>query len=358
MPFLIVRNDLTRMKVDAIVNAANPSLLGGGGVDGAIHRAAGPELLEECRTLGGCRPGEVKLTRGYHLPASWVIHTVGPVWQGGYGGEEAVLTMCYRNALELAQRRGFSSVAFPLISSGVYGYPVDQALHVACRTIEAVLREGAELTVYLVVFNREATVLIRNRLPELRTFIDDQYVDACESRYRRECRPNPRVSASFPPAPCAPAAASPRPKEEPKKAPPPPAPQTMTASLWGMPEQSLEEYVQEVDESFSQMLLRKIDESGMTDAQCYHKANIDRKLFSKIRSDPDYRPSKPTVLAFAIALELSLDETRQMLGRAGFALSHSSRFDLIIEYFLARGVYDIFQINEALFAFDQNLLGA
>ncbi len=319
MPLQIVRNDITAMEVDAIVNAANESLLGGGGVDGAIHRAAGPQLLEECRTLGGCRTGQAKLTGGYQLPAKYVIHTVGPVWRGGGHGERALLASAYRSSLELARAHGCETVAFPLISSGVYGYPKEEALQVAVETIGAFLLE-CEMTVYLVIFDRAAYTIGGKLFAEIAAYIDDRYVeehtDSTQERQRR---------MAFSAAPAPPA--------------------------------GLEEALGRLDESFSQMLLRKIDEAGMTDAQCYKKANIDRKLFSKIRSDIHYKPSKPTAMAFAVALELPLEQARELLEKAGFAFSRASKFDIIVEYFIARRNYNIFEINEALFAFDQSLLG-
>ena len=325
MPLSIVRNDITTMKVDAIVNAANESLLGGGGVDGAIHRAAGPDLLKECRTLGGCKTGEAKLTRGYRLPAKFVIHTVGPIWHGGGHGEREKLVSAYRTSLALALEQGCETVAFPLISAGAYGYPKDQALKVAVDTIGDFLL-AHDMTVYLVIFDRAAYTIGGKLFADIAAYIDDRYADAHTDG--RETRRRQMAMASMP----------------------------MAAPVGAVPP-SLDEALGRMDESFSQMLLRKIDERGMTDAQCYKKANIDRKLFSKIRSDVHYRPSKPTAAAFAVALELSLEEARELLGRAGFAFSHASKFDIIVEYFIARQNYNVFEINEALFAFDQSLLG-
>ena len=331
MPLHIVRKDITTMKVDAIVNAAKESLLGGGGVDGAIHRAAGPELLAECRTLGGCKTGQAKITKGYRLPAKFVIHTVGPIWRGGSHGERELLASAYRSSLELALVHQCETVAFPLISSGVYGYPKDQALKVAVDTIGDFLL-AHDMTVYLVIFDRVAYTIGGKLFADIAAYIDDRYVDthtdSRETQRRRMAMASmPMEEEEWMPAPC-------------------------TSAPFG-----LDEALSKLDESFSQMLLRKIDECGMTDAQCYKKANIDRKLFSKIRSDVHYKPSKPTAMAFAIALELPLEEAREMLEKAGFAFSHANKFDIIVEYFIAHQNYNIFEINEALFAFDQSLLG-
>ena len=329
MPLIIVRNDITKMSVDAIVNAAKESLLGGDGVDGCIHRAAGPGLLQECRTLGGCRTGEAKITGAYRLPCRYIIHTVGPVWNGGKYDERKQLVSCYRTSLALAKEHNCETVAFPLISSGIFGYPKDQALRVAVDTIGEFLAEN-DMTVYIVIFDRAAYQIGNKLFADIAAYIDDHYVDAHtdsrRERMRRMGVVESRMLTAYEDAP-------------------------MAAS-------GLDEALAHLDTGFSETLLKLIDRSGKKDAEVYKKANVDRKLFSKIRNNPGYKPSKSTAIAFAIALELNLDETCDLIARAGYALSPSSKFDVIIEYFIMQRDYDIFKINEALFAFDQSLLGA
>ncbi|MBR3107762.1 MAG: O-acetyl-ADP-ribose deacetylase [Clostridia bacterium] len=367
MPLQIVRNDITKMTVDAIVNAANNSLLGGGGVDGAIHRAAGPRLLEECRKLGGCETGQAKATKGYNLPAKFVIHTVGPVWHGGDHGEPGLLASCYRNSLRIARKLGCESVAFPMISTGVYGYPKELALPVATQTITEFLMEN-EMQVYLVVFGAEALAVSMKLFSDVRQYIDQHYVDEHTDRRRENIRQNlwredaekalkydqmlgeslfPRNTGVSSFANAAPSSKPKRPRERLIEKPRPKA----ETPDW-------EKMLRQTDEGFSRMLLRKIDEKGMTDAQCYKKANVDRKLFNKIKNNPGYRPGKPTVFAFAVALELNLAETKEMLEKAGFALSHSSKMDIVLEYFIKNSMYDLLEINEVLFQFDLPLLGS
>ena len=336
MPLIIVRNDITKMPVDAIVNAAKESLLGGGGVDGCIHRAAGPELLAECRTLGGCKTGDAKITNAYHLPCQYVIHTVGPVWNGGSHGEREQLISCYRTSLMLAKEHNCETVAFPLISSGIFGYPKDQALRVAVDTIGEFLLHN-DMTVYLVIFDRKAYQISGKLFADIAEYIDDHYVDV-HTDSRRERLRRMSVLESRAEAICE--SAMPTPMMAP------------------MAVNGLDDLLAHLDAGFSETLLKLIDRSGKKDAEVYKKANVDRKLFSKIRNNPDYKPSKSTAIAFAIALELNLDETRDLIARAGYALSASSKFDIIIEYFIGQRDYDIFKINEALFAFDQSLLGA
>lgn len=376
MPLRMIRADITTLDVGAVVNAANSTLLGGGGVDGAIHRAAGPGLLEECRTLGGCRVGEAKITRGYALKAKYVIHTVGPIWRGGKDGERALLESCYRESLKLAVRYKIESVAFPLISSGAYGYPKTEALEVARKTIAAFL-DGCEsdLDVILVVYDRDSFTIGKTLTREIDEYIKENEV---VPDYRRNAYRNapgesvPLFSAMAQVAP-------PEPQKKKKRrlfkllteneeaseyeaveheasertTDKTPAPCGAAAG-----KSSLVSALESLDESFSTSLLRMIDERGYKDSEVYKRANVDRKLFSKIRSDPAYRPSKPTAIALAIALKLDLSETESLLRKAGFALSHSSKFDVIIEYFIVNGKYDVFEINEALFAYDQALLGA
>lgn len=364
MPFIMVRNDITRMNVDAIVNAANRSLLGGGGVDGAIHRAAGPELLGECRMLGGCETGEAKITKGYRLPARYVIHTVGPIWHGGANGEKELLSACYRHSLELAAENGCESVAFPMISAGAYGYPKDQALAVAADEITRFLQDH-DMTVYLVVFGREEFLTGKKLFRDVQEYIDDIYAEKHIIRRRENAREqlwqkdekaaldlDMAISHSiheesfFGAAPSIP---------EPDALPRPCTAEPVRPSA-AMPDWT--DLLKKTDKGFSETLLGLIDERGMTDAECYKRANVDRKLFSKIRSNPAYKPSKPTALAFAVALKLSLPETKKLLNKAGFSLTRSSKFDIILEYCISHRIYNIYDINEVLFEFDQPLLGS
>lgn len=353
MPLNIIRDDLTRVKADALVTAANEWLAGGGGVDGAIHRAAGPELLAECAKLGGCPTGEARITGAGRLPCKFVIHAVGPVWEGGTHGERDLLASCYRAALTLAVKHKCKSVAFPLISAGVYGYPKEEALRVAVETIGAFLR-GHELEVTLVLFDAASFQAADSRFADIKSYIDDRYVgeheDAPNLRSRREREAHALsllllekdVEVHY-------HEARPARRRPPKPKAPPPAP-----ALKAVP---LETVLGKLAESFSQRLLRLIRERGLTDVEAYRRANVSRKVFSKIRSNKDYHPSRATACAFVIALGLSADEARALLLSAGLALSNASKFDLIVQYFVERGETDVLKVNEALFSFGQPLLG-
>jgi O-acetyl-ADP-ribose deacetylase len=331
MPLEIVRNDLTKMHVDVIVNAANSALQMGGGVCGAIFNAAGAtELQAACDEIGGCPVGEAVMTDGFRLPAKNIIHTVGPIWKGGTANEEMLLRNCYNNALALAVAEGFESIAFPLISSGIYGYPREQAFQVAMSTISEFLL-AHDIYVYLVVFDQKAFGISQKLFESIAEYIDEHYVGEHEVTYSRNRRQfDEKILRE----------AEPYPIEMP------------------VSKRNIEDVLAQMDESFSESLLRLIDEKGMTDAATYRKANIDRRLFSKIRNAVDYTPLKKTVIAFAIALELNLDETIDLLAKAGYTLSQSYKFDVIIGYFIEEEVYNIHEINEVLFSFDQVLLGA
>ena len=340
MPFSIVRNDIARVRADVLVNAANERLAAGGGVCGAIFAGAGAsKMTAACAQIGHCPTGSAVTTPGFDLPCRWVIHAVGPIWRGGMHGERELLRSCYRSVFAEVTRLGATSVAFPLISAGIFGYPVREALDVARAEASAFLDDRPEVEVTLVVFTRDMVAQGVALLGELREYVDDAYVDNSPHLYDRSaelrelCVPEGWHFAAEPPAPV-PAAGGP------------------------VPPDGLAERLAHLDASFSEALLALIDERGLTDAQVYRRANLSRQLFSKIRSKPDYRPSKPTAVALALALGLTLPQTQELLAHAGLTLSRSSKFDVIVEFYLVRGVHDVMTVNEALFAFDQPLLGS
>lgn len=334
MPFNIIRQDITKMEVDAIVNAANTDLAMGGGVCGAIFKAAGTsDMKEACDKLSPIKTGDAVITPGFKLPAKYVIHTAGPVYRDGKSGEAKQLRSCYLNSLKRAVENKCESVAFPLISSGIYGYPKEEALSVATKAIQDFLADH-DLNIYLVVFDKNAFAVSEKLLGQVESYIDENYIDEHDDRRRKfidiereTLQDRYIVSEALP-----------------MEAP--------------MPSLGVGGLMDNLDESFSQTLMRLIDTKGMTDVEVYKRANIDRKLFSKIRKDNGYMPSKRTAIALAIALELSIEETDDLLERAGYALSHAIKFDVIVEYFIINGRYNIFEINEVLFKYDQPLLGS
>ncbi len=348
MPLQIVRQDITKMRVDAVVNTTNEEMIGYSGVDKAVHTAAGKELEEFCSKLPPLALGSAVITPGFNLYAKYIIHTSGPVWRGGLQGESIILKSCYIEALKCAVEAGCETVAFPLISSGAYGYPKDKVLKNAIQIISEFLFDN-ELTVYLCVYDRTSYEFSKELFDDISDFIGD---DIPEKSKRFTIR-SPRLARNYSSALldesiCECSAAAPMAareifsdkKQESRK------------------EQTLEEYMKSLDKSFAYKLFDLIDQKGMTDVECYKKANVDKKTFSKLKCHPDtYKPSKQTAVAFAIALQLDLDETQDLLASAGLTLSRSFTFDKIIRYFLQKGVYDIFTINEALFEFDQVLLG-
>ena len=419
MPFSIVRNDITRVAADAIVNTANPQPVIGAGTDRAIYKAAGAEqLLAERRKIGAIHPGEAAVTPAFALPAKYIIHTVGPAWQGGDAGEFETLASCYRKSLLLAKQLGCESIAFPLISTGTYGFPKDKALSVAMETIENFL-QGDDLDVTLTVLNKEAFTLSRDLLDDVQSYIDDRTAEQLHqaeygapfgmgmyderraakaamppqaqpmaqsgamsgSRSAEQSKPRKgkglfqKLSSlgkkeanaalleaseesykdrvedlSIHSAPAAGSATQPAASEEVKEL------YSLVLAKDASP--SLPDRMAHLGDTFQERLLHLIDEQDLPDPVVYKKANLDRKLFSKIRSNAAYRPSKNTVLALAIALELDLTQTKDLLARAGFAFSPSSKFDLIVQYCFEKGIYDIFEVNALLFSYDQPLLGA
>lgn len=352
MPFTIVRQDITKMKVDAIVNAANTELLMGGGVCGAIFCAAGErEMQAACQSKAPIRTGGAALTPGFHLPAKYVIHAAGPVYNRRDKEQcKRLLRSAYLESLKLAKENQCGSIAFPLISSGIYGYPKAEALEVATAAITDFLSEN-DMDVYLAVFDKTSFVVSEQLMGEVASYIDEHYVDIHDhGRSRLLDIEKASLGRALAPA-CG---------GSPERVPETVSPEGMADHLKkpfsdALP--SLEDMVNHLDESFSDTLLTLIDKKGRTDVEVYKKANINRKLFSKIRSIKGYTPKKPTILALAIALELSLEETDELLERAGYALSHASKFDVIVEYFIVSGKYNIFEINECLFKYDQPLLG-
>ena len=345
MPFSIIRNDITKLRVDAIVNAANTSLQMGGGVCGAVFTAAGADRLQvACDKIAPIKTGEAVITQGYNLPAKYIIHTAGPVYRGGSQGEEALLRSCYMSSLELAVKHKCGSIAFPLISSGIYGYPKAAALRVATTAIRDFISEY-DIDVSLAVFDKDALTVSAELLGAVERYIAEYCAEESHQRQRellaaeRETLYSTDLQEMSTPLPMAARVLDSR------------------EGAYTPAEAGLDDLVGKLDEPFSATLLRLIDATGKKDSDVYNRANIDRRLFSKIRSNAHYAPSKPTVLAFAVALELNLNQTEDLLERAGFALSHSRKFDMIVEYFIQSRKYDIFEINEVLFSYDQPLLG-
>ncbi|MCD8225028.1 MAG: macro domain-containing protein [Clostridiales bacterium] len=373
MPFKIIRNDITKVKADAIVNTANPHPTYAAGTDAVIYKAAGAELLlTERKKIGQIERGQVAVTSAFALPAKYIIHTVGPAWVDGKHGEFDILSDCYENSLAKAVELQCDSIAFPLIATGVYGFPKDRALQIAVSVISRFLLSH-DMQVILVVFDRHSFELSGKLFQDVDDFIDENYV----ARQRKEEYLYPEQSYDGEPDAAGIAERSRRlrlaesrrilsdsdqsapemmesitcSESEPLYSPKMSAPVSMS------PEMSLDDALGNVGETFQQRLLHLIDERGLTDVDVYKRANMDRKLFSKIRCNENYKPKKKTALALAIALKLNLDDTVDLLKRAELALSPSSKSDLIIEYFISRQEYDIYSINLALFEHGQPILG-
>ena len=358
MPFQIIRSDITKVRADAIVNTANPKPRIGRGTDSAIYAAAGEEQLLKAREqIGEIAPGQAVYTDAFNLNARYIIHTVGPMWIDGEHGEREILHSCYENSLALAAELSCKSIAFPLIASGTYGFPKDEALHIALTEIQKFLLTH-EMKIILVVFDRKALELSEGLIGGIEQYIDDYAVrelrerergqkGISDLRRRRLQREEQMVLESI--------AYAPEPYEQTTDGALPPI--ALGASIPDVSGKSLDEVLGNAGESFQQRLLELIDKSGMDDVTVYKKANIDRKVFSRIRCKPDYKPKKKTAVAFAIALELDLPTMTDLLSRAEIALSPNNRFDLIITYFVSNKIYDIYEINAALFKYGQPILG-
>ena len=352
MPFTIVRNNITNMSVDAIVNTANPYPVIGDGTDRAIHKAAGPELLEARKKIGAVAPGQAVITPAYNLDAEFVIHTVGPVWIDGNHDEAKILEGCYRNSLKLALLNRCESVAFPLISSGTYGFPKDLALQIATNTISKFVMLN-DIMVYLVVFDKGSYSLSEKLFNDIESYIDENYVDEqFDAEYRNDMLFNKGLKSKILYGSSADLYKQ---EKRPDKIPLP-AEYTVCGSV-PFEDTDWDEILKDRDETFSEALLRIIAAKGMTNPQVYNKANIDKKHFAKIKNNKDYRPTKYTVLAFAIALKLNMDETKALMEKAGLALTKSNKFDLIVSYFIEHKRYDVFELNDVLFEYDLPLLG-
>ena len=341
MPFLMIRNDITKVAADAIVNPANRNLLQGSGTSRAIYQAAGEqELTAACEAIGHCDLGKAVCTPAFGLPAKYIFHAVCPAWHGGFFGEAEQLAGAYHSALELAAEYHCESVAFPLLSSGNYGYPKEQAFRIAVDTITQYVMEH-DLTVYLVLYDRHSLAVSRKLFASVEEYIDDHYVAQNDESYgsgrrRREYEERQRLMEEAAPilrAPIGPL-------------------QTPMAT------RSLENLMDNLGESFTTRLLRLIDERGLKDSTVYKQSNISRQHFSKIQCNRDYNPKKKTVLAFAVGLHLSEDETIDLLKSAGYAFSDGSKRDWIVRYCLEQRIYNINQVNTLLFQYDQEQLGA
>lgn len=322
MPFQIIRNDITKVKADAIVNTANPNVAVGDGVDYAIYKAAGREkLLEARKKIGLLMPGEVAITEALDLEAKYIIHASGPWWQGGEEGEELLLKRCFDNSLQLAWENGCRSIAFPLLATGTYGFPNKLAIEIAVHSFRIFLQEH-DMEIMLVVFGNEAVNISGELVDEVRSFVDDHYVkEALSEEYRRdrlyleECQ----VCAS------------------------------VFKSVEAEPTVSLDDALKSIyTESFEKYLQKLINKKGLKNSQVYAAANISKQYFSKLLKGK-VKPSKEKVLALAIGLNLNLDEAVDFLRIAGYALSPISQTDTIVEYFIRNKDYNVLKIDIVLF---------
>lgn len=334
MPFKIVRNDITKMQVDAIVNTANEAPIYSSGTDSAVYKAAGEEaLLEERRKIGYLAKGDVAITPGFNLPAKYIIHAVSPYYKDGQSGEEEKLRSCYKKSLALALKNGCQSIAFPLIATGGFGYPKEEGMRIAVDEINAFLFKHS-MFIYLVVFDEKSTKLAQNLYPDLESYIDENYVNLqekveySERMITRQLVPKlkdlqillPRAFAS----------------------------EASYEKFYEESESALEERMQHMSDTFQEYLFYLIDQKGMANAEVYKRAIITKQLFSKIKVNANYHPDKSTAMRLCVGAKLNLDETKDLLARAGYALSPCDKRDIIFSFFIERKVYDMIEIDIAL----------
>ncbi len=386
MPFQIVRNDITKMHVDAIVNTANPMPGYGSGIDTAVYEAAGVErLLAKRQEIGVIERGHSVITAGYDLPAKYIIHTVGTAWQGGDQGEEDIIRDCYRSVFELAVTNDVESLAIPLLASGSYGFPKGIALRIALSEIESFMADH-DLELYLVVFDEKSFALSSELYGDIDAYINDNYVEEkVKEEYHVSHISEPEGTPVASAMSVMGSAEEPRGRgtglsdiisgirtKDKKAAKSKPSSEgmeydtfpyedaeieTMICATSFESHKSLDDVVNNLDKTFMEMVFSFADEKGMTDVEVQKRANLDRKAFSKLKCGTTKNPSKATALALAVALMLNLDDTKDLLSRAGFALSPCSKQDLIVQYFIEREVYDIYAINIALFEHGEQPLG-
>ena len=376
MPFQIIRNDITKMQVDAIVNPANPMPGYAEGIDSAVYKAAGEEkLLRRRQEIGAITPGSSFITDGYNLPAKYIIHTVGTAWQGGNFDEETILRKCYRGIFRLALEHHILSLAIPLLTSGSYGFPKGIALRIALSEIESFMPEN-DIELYLVVFDEKSYFLSTELYGDIDEYINKHYVEEKISEeysdsYVRGKSSNTdpvRVRSVYGLPIGSGFSESNRRKtyDSEKEALDDKADNGIEERILAYisPEKclvsevrSLEDAVKNLDKSFMELVFSFADQKGLSDVEVQKKANMDRKAFSKLKCGTTKNPSKSTALALAVALELNLDDTKDLLSRAGWALSPCSKQDLIVQYFIEREAYDIYEINLALFEHGEPLLG-
>mgnify|MGYP003275650922 CR=1 FL=1 len=359
MPFQIVRNDITHMNVDAIVNAANPRPIIGYGVDHGIHQKAGKELLKARKVIGDIPFGNAEITPAFDLNAKYVIHAVSPIWKDGTQNEVTLLSNCYTRSLQLALENNCESIAFPLLSAGNHGFPKDIALQTAVNAISQFLMQH-DMDIYLVVFSRNAFALSEKLFHSIQSFIDDNYthekfLEEYGVRDKNDVREKELEELRFSMhqrrlysmayedisdcsvdelLPCSP----------------------LSSATIDSKGRTLEDLIDEMDETFSEALIRMIDQKGFADPDIYKRANISKQHFNKIKNNKDYKPNKNTAIALAVSLKLNLDETKDFIGKAGYALTHSSKSDIIVEFFINEGKFNVIDLNTALYTFGENTL--